>query len=524
MTPPTPAPRPDVIVILVDDLGFSDLASYGGEIPTPNLDRLAERGVRLSSFYTTPRCSPTRAALLTGRPSHEVGIGVLTRPVGYRGSLDPEVPTLATMLSEAGYATALAGKWHLSSQVSEADDTWPTRRGFDRFYGIIGGGTSYFAPKAFFRGEQSAEDDALRPDFYLTHALADEAVDFVREQVAADSRYFLYLALTAPHWPLQAPADDIQERSGDYDDGWDALRERRRARQAELGLFPESFEPAPRDDAEPAWPDAGDPAWQARRMEVYAAQVVVMDRSIGRLLDELDRAGRFDDTLLLFLSDNGAEAMEIPLGRRFAPHVTPDHTRDGDPVSIGNDPSIVPGAEDTYASYGRAWANLSNTPFRLYKSWVHEGGIAAPMIASWPAGGIGGGGIRHEPAHVTDLLPTIAAAVGAPLPDRVTGASLVGLLQGERMPQRDLCWEHIGNAAIRRGRHKLVREYGGEWELYDLDVDRAELRDLAADHPELVAELARAWQEWAGRHGVIPFPELVAIYEAQGLPAWQATS
>jgi arylsulfatase len=524
MTPPDSDPRPDVIVILVDDLGFSDLACYGGEIPTPNLDSLAARGARLSSFYTTPRCSPTRAALLTGRPSHEVGIGVLTRPVGYRGSLDPQVSTLASMLSDAGYATALTGKWHLSSQVQTADETWPTRRGFDRFYGIIGGGTSYFSPKAFFRGEENAESDALRPDFYLTDALADDAVAFVREQSAMDSRYFLYLALTAPHWPLQAPDDDIRDQSGRYDEGWDVLRERRRARQAELGLFPQPFEPASRDDAEPAWPDAPEPTWQASRMEVYAAQVVAMDRAIGRLLDALDTAGRFDDTLLLFLSDNGAEAMEIPLGRRFAPHVTPERTRAGEPVSIGNDPSIVPGGEGTYASYGRAWANLSNTPFRLYKSWVHEGGIAAPMIASWPAGGIEAGGIRHDSAHVADLLPTVAEAAGVTPPDGVTGASLVEMLRGARMPERDLCWEHIGNAAIRRGRHKLVRERGGEWELYDLDGDRGEQRDLAAQNRGLVAELSSAWQEWADRHGVIPFPELVAMYEARGLPAWQATS
>lgn len=524
MTTPTTPTRPDVIVVLVDDLGFSDLASYGGEIPTPHLDRLASRGVRLSSFYTTPRCSPTRASLLTGRPSHEVGIGVLTRPVGYRGSLDPEVPTLASVLSDAGYATSLTGKWHLSSKVDGPDETWPTRRGFDDFYGIIGGGTSYFSPKAFFRGEQNAEGDAMQPEFYLTHALAEHALDFVREQIEHDQRYFLYLALTAPHWPLHAPEDHIREQAGRYDEGWDALREQRRDRQTELGLFPSNFEPAGRDAAEAAWTDAPDREWQARRMEVYAAQVAAMDGAIGRLIDELDSAGRFDDTLLLFLSDNGAEAMEIPVGRRFAPHVTPEHTRDGRAVTIGNDPAIVPGDEETYASYGRAWANLSNTPFRLYKSWVHEGGIAAPCIATWPSGGIGGGTILHDPAHVVDLLPTIAHAVGVPVPESVTGSGLLDMLRGEGTPERDLFWEHIGNAAIRRGRLKLVRETGADWELYDLEADRAEQHDLAAEQPETVADLARAWQNWADRHGVIAFHDLVAMYEERGLPAWQATS
>lgn len=459
-----------------------------------------------------------------GRPSHEVGIGVLTRPVGYRGSLDPDVPTLGSLLRDAGYVTSLTGKWHLSSEVTEPDETWPTRRGFDDFYGILGGGTSYFNPKAFRAGEADAEADAQRADFYLTDALADHAADFVRQQTAQRQPYCLYLALTAPHWPLQAFEEDIATHAGRYAAGWDALRTQRSARQTELGLFPTQIHPAPRDQEVPAWEDAEQPDWQASRMEVYAAQVVAMDRAVGRVLAELDAAGTYDNTLILFLSDNGAEAMEIPIGRRFAPHVTPDSTRDGRPVAIGNDPSILPGGEDTYASYGRAWAHLSNTPFRLYKSWVHEGGIAAPLIVSWPAGGVGGGDVVHDPAHVTDLLPTVLEATDGSLPEAVTGVSLVGMLRGERMPERDLCWEHIGNAAIRRGRFKLVREVGMAWELYDLDIDRAERRDLAAERAELVAELATAWQAWADAHGVIPFPELVAMYEARGLPAWQANS
>ena len=377
MTESSLTARPNVIVILVDDMGFSDLGSYGGEIVTPNIDRLASHGVRLSSFYTTPKCSPTRASLLTGRYSHEVGIGVLTRPVGYAGSLDPDVPTLGTVLGDSGYSTALVGKWHLCSDVEEPGPSWPTRRGFEEFYGIAGGGTSYFNPKAFFQ-EESAEADAQDPDFYLTDALTDRAADFVRRSVAADEPYFLYLAYTAPHWPLQAPEHDIRGQAGSYADGWDAARELRRSRQAELGLFPEPFEPAPRDAREAPWDDVEDQKWQQRRMEVFAAQVTAMDRGIGRVLDELERSGTFDDTLILFLSDNGADAMEIALGQRFAPHVIPRETRDGRAVAIGNDPTITPGAEDSYASYGRPWANLSNTPFRLYKSWVHEGASLRP--------------------------------------------------------------------------------------------------------------------------------------------------
>jgi len=520
---PEPTDRPDVIVILADDLGFSDLASYGGEIPTPNLDRLAARGARMSSFTTTPRCSPTRASLLTGRHSHEVGIGVLTRTVGYRGSLDPDVPTVAGLLADVGYLTSLTGKWHLSADVREPNETWPTRRGFEDFYGIMGGGTSYFNPKAFYRGEEPVDvpvDDA----FHLTDALTDHALEVVDRAAREERPYFLYLAYTAPHWPLQAHEADISPHRGRYAEGWDAAREARERRQAELGLFPAPFPASPRDPEEPAWEDAADRDWQQRRMEVFAAQVTALDRGVGRLIDDLEARGRLDDTLVLFLSDNGAEAEELRVGRFLSPHVTPATTRDGRDVAIGNDPSIEPGREDTFTSYGRPWANLSNTPFRRYKKWVHEGGIAAPLIASWPAGGIPQGSLVHAPAHVTDLLPTIAAATGTDAPSGIAGADVLDVLRGGEASDRPLYWEHIGNAAIRVGRYKLAREFGAPWELYDLEVDRAELHDLAAEHPELVESLAAQWQEWADAHGVIPFAELQDLYEARGLPRWQAQS
>ncbi|GAA1704486.1 arylsulfatase [Microbacterium sediminicola] len=520
----TDAPRPNVLVILADDLGYSDLGSYGGEIPTPNLDRLAARGVRMSSFYANPKCSPTRASLMTGRYSHEVGIGVLTRPLGYRGSLDVDVPTIANVLHDQGYFTSITGKWHLSSDVSAPNETWPTRRGFEDFFGIVTGGTSYFNPQAFYRGEEPVQVDAADDAFYLTHAFTEHAQEVIASAAGQDRPFFLYLAYTAPHWPLQAPAADIAAQQGRYAGGWDQARIAREQRQADLGLFPRPFEPAPRDAEEPSWADAENSEWQQRRMEVYAAQVGVMDRGIGQILGQLEAAGTLDDTLILFLSDNGAEAAEFRPGQTFNPLVTPETTRGGEQSAMGNRPEVMPGAESTFQSYGRPWANLSNTPFRFYKSWVHEGGIATPLIASWPAGGLDGGGIIHEPGHVIDLMPTIAAATGAQRPDVFAGADLLGALRGRGLDERDICWEHIGNGAIRRGDWKLVCENERDWELYDMSVDRAEQNDLAASHPDLVAELSTAWKTWADSHGVIPFDELQRMFVERGLPAWQAKS
>lgn len=523
--PTAPARTPDVIVILADDLGFSDLGCFGGEIPTPNLDRLAAAGRRLSNFYTTPRCSPTRASLVTGRYSHDVGIGVLTREVGYRGSLDPDVPTIATTLADEGYRTALFGKWHLAADVRQPSASWPTRRGFGTFYGILGGGTSYFAPRAFFDGETEIDSATLPADFYLTDEITDRACAFADTAIVDGDPYLVYLSYTAPHWPLHAPDADVAARAGDYADGWDAARAARVERLGELGIL-HDVEPSARDAQEPAWTDVSDAQWQQRRMEVYAAQVVAMDRGVGRVLDLLEARGTLDDTIILFFSDNGAEAEEIDPGRRYAPHVMPTQTKQGEPVRFGNIPEVTPGAEDTFASYGRAWANLSNTPFRRYKKWTHEGGIASPLIAHWPAGGVAGGDVLHSPMHVIDVLPTVARAAGAIAP-HVHGTDMLDVLNGDDASNdadRTLFWEHIGHAAARRGRWKLVRERDEAWELYDLAVDRAETRDVAADHPELVDELARAWKTWADSHGVIPWPALVDTFAEAGLPAWQAQS
>jgi arylsulfatase A-like enzyme len=509
-------PSPNVLVILADDLGYSDIASFGGEIDTPNLDRLAARGVRMEQFYVTPRCSPSRAALLTGRQPHSVGIGILTRddsPTGYAGSLSTEVPTLAEILGEQGYLTAVTGKWHLSSDTRSPNPTWPTRRGFERFHGILPGCSSFYQPE-LYEGERRIE---LADAFYMTDDISAYAVDVVRTAAQEARPFFLFAAYTAPHWPLHAREEDVAKYRERYTRGWDILRKERQARQGEIGLGIASVESAP-DSQVGAWSDAPDQAWEVERMAVYAAQVEVMDRGIGSILDALEESGQLDNTLIVFSSDNGAcaEEFSVELGEYFGEDICPRTTRDGRPVRVGNDPLIMPGPEDTYMSYGRSWAHLSNTPFRLYKRWVHEGGISSPMIASWPAGSLRTGEVIRDPAHLVDIAPTILEAVG--LAGRTDGRSLLDTWRGGAAAEEErvLYWEHIGNAAVRRGRWKLVRETLADWELFDVVADRGETTNLAAEHPDLVAELTQLWEIWALETGVILWEDVLADYERRG--------
>lgn len=520
-----PAGRPDVLLILADDLGFSDLGCFGGEIPTPALDQVARQGARLSQFYNTARCSPSRASLLTGKHPHQTGIGVLTRPDlpgGYAGDLSSEHPTLAELLGAAGWRTWLSGKWHLSSDVREPRGSWPTQRGFQRFFGTIAGCSSYFDPQSLTRGEEPA-DDAVDPDFYYTDAIGTEAVRWINELEAegSDDPFFLYLAFTAPHWPLHARAEDIAEHDGAFADGWDVLRERRLERLIGEGILAPGTTLTERDPSQPSWDDAWAKNWEQRRMEVYAAQVTAMDRAIGRVLDALEATGRRENTLILFLSDNGASGEELPIGdaETFA---LKDRSllagaRDGSPIRLGNSLAIDPGPEDTYSSYGVPWANLSNTPFRRYKRWVHEGGIATPLIVQWDAGSLARGSVIHTASQLVDIVPTILEAAGVDAPGFVAeGRSLLPALRGHDSDDRTLYWEHIGNAAVRRGRWKLVREHPGPWELYDMIDDRTELHDRATERPELVTELVDDWNTWAERVGVIPWDALVTRYTNAG--------
>ena len=581
------AKPPNVVLIVADDLGYSDLGSYGGEIDTPHLDRLAFAGVRFGRFYATPRCSPTRAALLTGVWSHEAGVAHLAhdwaRPA-YRGAIAKTIPTLAERLRAAGYSTYMAGKWHLTPELRETrrergegaapgnDGTgetagggttaagdeppasWPTQRGFDRFYGTLVGSGSYFEPPHLYDGNQpttldatpaGAAADSAAPGTaanagarghgdYITDVLGERAAGLVADHLRTtpERPFFLYLAFTAPHWPLHAPAEDVERYRGRFDAGWDALRDARLLRLRELGLVREDAAAPPRDPRVPAWDAVPHRDWQARRMEVYAAMVSAMDRAAGRVIAALEEAAALEDTLVVFLSDNGACGEEFRGAYLFAPLVVPipERTADGREIRFGDDPSIVPGPPDTFASYGRSWAHLSNTPLRLYKHWTHEGGIAVPFFVHWPAALAGrAGAIVDSPAHVVDLVPTVLELIdvegatgeartpvegpaGAARPETqatLRGTSLLPLLRGEVAEPRTLYWEHEGNRAILDGDTKLVSRWPGSWELYDLVTDRGETDDLAAAQPDRAAELERLWSRWAADVGVEPWPIVV---------------
>ncbi len=526
--------RPDIVLVLADDMGFSDIGCYGGEIETPNIDRLAREGVRLTQFYNTARCSPSRASLMTGLHPHQVGVGILNfddTPDGYPGDLTEECVTVPEALGAAGYATYLSGKWHLSSDMENPNPSWPTRRGFDRFFGTLEGAGSFYRPRTLMRDETNIEEEAERPGWFYTDAISDNAVSFIEEHDAekADDPFFLYLAYTAPHWPLHAHESDIARYAGRFDAGWDALREQRLARLVKEGIVEDGTELAERDPRVPAWADAPDPDWDARRMEVYAAQVDRMDQGIGRVLDTLERLGRLDNTLVVFLSDNGGCAEEMPPDsvKEFVTAFVPmkETTREGEPVVPGNVPGLMPGSEATYQSYGRSWAHLSNTPFREYKHWVHEGGIATPLVARWPRGLDAEGGTLHrEPFQLVDVLPTLLDAAGASYPSTrgdvavppAEGRSMLAALNGAGVPATDLFWEHEGNSAVRSGPWKLVRKHDGGWELYAIESDRAEAHDLASANPDVVADLARRYDAWAERCGVIPRETVLALYERRG--------
>ncbi len=533
--------KPNILLILNDDMGYSDIGCYGGEIDTPNLDRLAQHGLRFSQFYNTPRCSPSRASLLTGLYPHQAGIGILTYPTGpegYAGDLNNNCVTIAEVLSNNGYRNYLSGKWHVSSNLIEPTDSWPLQRGFDEFYGTIIGAGSFYNPNTLTRGNDNIEHEAEQDDaFFYTDAISDQAADFVKQHHAnnSDQPFFQYVAYTAPHWPLHAHEEDIAKYKGRFDAGWDQLRDERLVRMVDAGIIDPDWKLTDRDPTQPEWDDADEKIWRLRCMEVYAAQVDRMDQGIGRIIQALEETGQLDNTLIFFLADNGACAEDIPDKVNAEELVNElmiarSHTRKGEEVKLGNIPEIMPGAENTYQSYGTAWANLSNTPFRLYKHWTHEGGVSTPLICHWPKGIDDPGALRHTPGHLPDIMCTILDVTGASYPQEfkgnqipaLEGQSLKSVFDDDEIPERPIFWEHEGNSAIRIGKWKLVKEYPKEWELYNMEIDRTEMNDLAASQLGIVEKFSQQYDAWAERCGVIPRDKILQMMaEMPGKAFWE---
>ncbi len=540
--------RPNVLLILNDDMGYSDLGCYGSEIQTPSLDRLAANGLRFTQFYNTARCCPSRASLLTGLHPHQADVGAMVGDDGvdgYLGDLARDAATIAEVLKANSYRTMMSGKWHVTGHLDAPHPNWPCGRGFDTYYGMLCGAGSYYAPKRMARDNTPIEPPQ-DGDFYFTDAITDEAIKQLRDHESqhASEPFFQYVAYTAPHWPLHALPEDIAKYEGRYDCGWDELREQRLQRMLELGVIDQEIALSPRDPSQPRWEDAEHKHWEAKRMAVYAAQIDRMDQGIGRILNQLEATGKLDNTLVIFLADNGgcAEVMSKRWGEHIARqdsgHAT---TRDGRPVRYGNTPDIDPGPEDTYLSYGVAWANASNTPFRKYKCWVHEGGISTPFIVHWPAGLRDVGGVRHQPAQLPDVMATILDVTGSSYPDTIDdrqilpheGFSLRDAFEDKPHGREVLTWEHQGNCGIRKGKWKLVREYINAWhlrdypdaaarkpglqpwELYDIENDRSELHDLSEERPDVVADLDAEHQAWARRCNVRPWDEILEIRRAK---------
>ena len=526
---------PNIVLIMADDMGYSDIGCYGGEIRTPNLDRLASGGLRFTQFYNTARCCPTRASLMTGLYQHQAGVGHMMGDKGYdgyRGDLNNNCVTIAEVLKEAGYSTYMSGKWHVTKHRGPdgPKHNWPRQRGFDRFFGTIHGAGSFYDPCSLTRDNTQIPPDS--DDFYYTNAISNNAAGFISEHKSrsGDKPFFMYVAYTSPHWPMHALPEDITRYKGRYDKGWDALRAERHKRMIKMGIVKGKWKITERDSWVPPWEEAKNKQWHARRMEVYAAMVDCMDQGIGRIVSELNKTGNLDNTLIFFLADNGGCAEEYGSRSPIKPDpskevilkpmdknelqrdMQPKVTRDGRPVRTGE--GVMPGPADTYIAYGRPWANASNTPFRLYKHWVHEGGIATPLIVHWPAGVRGRGKLRHQPGHLVDIMATCVDVADAKYPGeykdhKITpaeGKSLAPAFRNKPIEREALYWEHEGNRAVRKDKWKLVSKHPGGWELYDLKADRTELNNLAQKYPQKVEQLKSLYESWANRCGVQPWP------------------
>ncbi|WP_346854832.1 arylsulfatase [uncultured Draconibacterium sp.] len=511
--------RPNIILILSDDMGYSDLGCYGGEVETPNLDALAANGLRFTQFYNGARCCPTRASLMTGCYPHQTGIGHMTNTPNnltqhdlgipeYRGFLNKNCVTIAEVLKDAGYSTLMTGKWHLG--ISD-QSKWPLQRGFDKFYGLIPGASNFFKPE-FPRGITFMNDtiSVTDEDYYTTDAFTDYAIQFIDEAKQTDEEkpFFLYLAYTAPHWPLNAPHEDVQKYKGTYMEGWTKLRETRYAKMQEMGIVDQEWDLSPQDWRE--WDFLSDEKKKEMdlRRAVYSAQVDRMDQNIGKLVDHLKEQNILDNTLIVFLNDNGACAEGGELG--------------------GGPAEQLDTKEGYFLSYGGAWANASNTPYREYKHWVHEGGIGTPFIVHYPKviPKEKHGQLVSEYGFLPDLMATFVDVAQTSYPKEyngnaivpTAGKSLVPLFEGDNTPvhSEPIFWEHEGNKAVRLGKYKLVSKWSKknetQWELYNIETDRSEMHDLAFTETEKVTEMAALYNTWASENHVLPWNKVEELY------------
>lgn len=538
----TNSQRPNIIIILTDDMGYSDIGCFGSEIKTPNIDRLAGNGLRFTHFYNTARCSPTRASLLTGLYPHQAGMGHLATEnfpeEGYKDDLSKNAVTMAEVFGNAGYATYMTGKWHISKNISANGDrsNWPIQRGFQRFFGTLNGSGSYFDP-----GTLISNNTFIAPgkDFYYTNAISDTAVKYIQEH-QKQQPFFFYIAYTAAHWPLQAPEAEIQKYKGIYDKGWDATREQRFKKLKKAGIISADCVLTPRGVEIPAWKDAPLKEWQIRRMQVYAAMVDVMDQGIGRIITALEKKGVLDNTIIFYMHDNGgcAETQGTDL-----PEIIPTSEQTmiksypSDSIFVGKKPlysrdgrwvrngiGVMPGDANTFTTYGMEWANVSNTPYRLYKHWTHEGGISTPLIVHWPKGISSKGQLRTQPGHLIDIMATCLSITGVKYPSYyngntiqpLEGKSLLPAFSNKAIDRAFIFWEHEGNRAIRSGSWKLVSTLTvlkkftavdeNKWELYNMDKDPSELNNVAGKFPEKVKELVQLWEQEAIRTKAKPWP------------------
>ncbi|MEO5997127.1 MAG: arylsulfatase [Chitinophagaceae bacterium] len=501
--------KPNIIIILADDMGYSDIGCFGSEIQTPNLDAMAKGGLRMTQFYNASRCCPTRASLLTGLYQHQAGVGDMvntrTQPA-YQGYLNHHCVTIAEALRDGGYNTLMAGKWH----VGTTPDKWPRKRGFNRYFGLIDGASSYFSTKPYRPNQKLtiALDDnefTTGPGFYATNAYTDYSIKFIDDNKTTNKPFFLYLAFTAPHWPLHALPADIAKYKGKYNKGWDVLREERLKRMQQSGVLDKETKLSPRNEKVIAWSEttAEEKLKWSDKMAVYAAMVDRLDQNVGRVLKKLKETGDEKNTIILFLSDNGASNESIS-GTGFTPEM----------IAANKNP---PGDAHSFSAYEWQGANLSNTPFRMCKKYEYEGGTAAPFIAYYP-GVIKPNIIDKQPAHIIDIMSTCLDLAGINYPSTYKGntitasegISLLPLFKGDNWNQhKALYFEHEGNRAVRQGDWKLVSEYpANTWQLYNIKTDRTELNDLSASQPQKVAELKTLYEEWTKRAGVIPFEEL----------------